>query len=288
MKKQTRSNLLCLLTAMIWGGGFVAQKTGGVLGAFTYNGPRCLLGGMALLPLIVVLRLRENNQRPMITGGIICGVLLFLASSFQQIGINGTTTSKAGFITSLYAIIVPFFAFFMGRKIGRRIWLSVGLSLVGLYLLNNNGTAMIFAKGDLLVFVSSFLFALQIIAIDHYASFLQPIILSCLQFLIAGILGTLCMFLFETPHLSSMIAFLPTYLYGGILSTGAGYTLQIIAQKDGNATQCALILCLESVFSALGGTLFLHERLLPVNYLGCAFIFAGVVLSSLTPSDNER
>lgn len=288
MKKQTRSNLLCLLTAMIWGGGFVAQKAGGVLGTFTYNGPRCLLGSLALLPLIAILHLKENDHRKMIAGGIVCGILLFLASSFQQIGIYYTTTSKAGFITSLYAIIVPFFAFFMGRKIPKAIWFSVGLSLIGLYLLNSTGQVMILAKGDMLVLISSFLFALQIIAIDYYAAFLQPIILSCLQFLIAGMLGIIAMFLFETPRLSAMIAFLPTYLYGGILSTGAGYTLQIIAQKDGNATQCALILCLESVFSAIGGTLLLHERLRLINYLGCAFIFAGVVLSTLTSADDER
>lgn len=288
MKKQTRSNLLCLLTAMIWGGGFVAQKTGGVLGAFTYNGPRCLLGGLALLPLIFALHLKESQHQKMITGGIVCGVLLFLASSFQQIGINYTTTSKAGFITSLYAIIVPFFAFFLGKKISRKIWLSVALSLIGLYLLNTNGHMMILAKGDILVFVSSFLFAMQIMAIDYYAASLQPIILSCLQFIVAGLLGILGMFLFETPSISAMTAFLPTYLYGGILSTGAGYTLQIIAQKDGNATQCALILCLESVFSAIGGTLFLNEHLLPINYLGCAFIFAGVVLSSLTDQSDRR
>lgn len=281
MSKQTRSSLLALLAAAIWGGGFIAQKSGGTLGAFTFNGPRTILGGLTLIPVILILHLKEDNMSTLIKGSLVCGFLLFCATSLQQIGINYTTASKAAFITSIYAILVPIFYFVAGRRIRPLIYVSAALSLVGLYLLNMNGQSFSFQVGDLLVLGSAVMFALQIIAADYYSPRCQPVILSCLQFMFCGILGVICMFIFETPHFSSMLANWQPFVYGGVCSTGMGYTLQILAQRDGDASQVSLILCLEAVFGAIFAALLLRERLPVANLIGCVLIFSGVILSQL-------
>lgn len=283
MTKNTRSYLLALLTAMIWGSAFIAQKTGGTLGAFTYNGPRTLLGGLFLIPVIFILGLKEKkeNIKTLLVGSLSCGLMLFLASSAQQIGITYTTAGKAGFITSIYAVFVPILSLFTGKKVRPIIFLCALLSAAGLYLINMHGSVMHFGLGDLWCFASSLLFALHIMVIDYFSPKCQSVILSCLQFIISGLLGVLCMFLFESPQPQAMLkAYIP-YLYGGIMSTGVAYTLQIVAQKNGNASGISLILCLESVFAAIFGALLLGERMSLTNIIGCALIFTAVILSTL-------
>ena len=283
MTKNTRSYLLALLTAMIWGSAFIAQKTGGTLGAFTYNGPRTLLGGLFLIPVILILGLKEKkeNIKTLLVGSLSCGLMLFLASSAQQIGIGSTTAGKAGFITSIYAVFVPILSLFTGKKVRPIIFLCALLSAAGLYLINMQGSVMHFGLGDLWCFASSLLFALHIMVIDYFSPKCQSVILSCLQFIISGLLGVLCMFLFESPQPQAMLkAYIP-YLYGGIMSTGVAYTLQIVAQKNGNASGISLILCLESVFAAIFGALLLGERMSLTNIIGCALIFTAVILSTL-------
>lgn len=283
MNKNLRSSLLALMTAMIWGSGFIAQKAGGTLGAFTYNGPRTLIGGLFLIPVILIMGIHEKkeNKATLFKGALACGGLLFLASTTQQIGINYTTAGKAGFITSIYAVLVPLLSILVGKKVRPIIFLCALISAAGLYLINMQGHVMHFGIGDLWCLVSSLLFAIHILVIDYFSPKCQSIILSCLQFIISGILGIICMFLFETPRLSAMLnAYLP-YLYGGVMSTGVAYTLQIIAQKEGNASTISLILCLESVFAALFGALLLGERMSFINIVGCALIFSAVVLATL-------
>lgn len=281
--KKTQSNLMLLATAMIWGVAFVAQKSGSVLGAFTYNGIRTFLGGLALIPVILISHrlTHQSINRPTIIGGVICGAILFAASSLQQYGINFTTAGKAGFITSLYAVLVPILSIWLGRRIRPVIWLCVLMGTAGLYLLTMQADTFFLQIGDLFVLGCAFVFALHIIVIDHYSPKANGIAMSCIQFLIAGLLGMICMLLFETPNLKAICDNQIPILYGGLCSCGIAYTLQIVAQKNADPTEASLILCLESVFSVLAGMLILHERMTLINLAGCVLIFMAVVISQL-------
>lgn len=293
IKKRTQSNLLLLLTAFIWGSAFVAQKVGGALGPFTYNGIRTLLGGLVLIPVVLLTQRADSgwqNATPeerkaqwkiVLTAGILCGLMHFIASSLQQIGIAYTTASKAGFITSLYAIIVPIISVFIGKRIRPIVWISCVISVAGLYLISMKGGSFTLQFGDLLILLCAVFFALQILIIDHYSPKCSGVKMSCVQFLVSGTLGVICMFIFETPHPAIIMHYWFSIIYGGVFSTGIAYTLQIIGQKNTPATEASLILCLEAVFSALTSTLFLHELLSVREYIGCALIFSAVILSQL-------
>lgn len=289
MSRHLRSHLLLLLTAMIWGIAFVAQKSGGVIGAFTYNGIRTFLGGLVLIPIVVYLMKVQNLKvnRATIVGGIVCGIVLFVASSFQQHGINYTTAGKAGFITSLYAVLVPVLLFVGGKKIRPIIWFCVVLGTIGLYLLTMQGSFTL-EIGDLLVTGCAICFAFHIIVIDYYSPQAIGVLMSCIQFLVAGGLGIICMFLFETPNLEGVMNNWIPIAYAGICSCGIAYTLQIVAQADADPTQASLILCLESVFSVIAGALILGERMSFINVIGCVLIFTAVVLSQLPEGENEE
>ncbi|MCH4006591.1 MAG: DMT family transporter [Eubacterium sp.] len=293
ISKRTKSNLILFLTAFIWGSAFVAQKVGGALGPFTYNGVRTLLGGLVLIPAVILSdradsgwqnaskEERKLQWKVVLTGGILCGLMHFIASTLQQIGIEYTTASKAGFITSLYAILVPLISVFIGKHIRPLVWVSCAVSVTGLYLISMKGGHFTLQFGDLLVLLCALFFAFQIMVIDHYSPKCNGVKMSCIQFLLSGTLGVICMFIFETPHIAAILHYWFPIVYGGVLSTGLAYTLQIIGQKNTPATEASLILCLEAVFSALTSTLLLHELLSPREYLGCALIFGAVILSQL-------
>lgn len=302
MTKKAKSNLLLLLTAAIWGASFVAQKTGGELGALTYNGIRTFLGGVVLIPVVKILMDKERKSGAMskmtetqrkeqnhmdIIGGICCGLALFAASQLQQYGILFTTAGKAGFITSLYAVLVPILSIALGKKVRPIIWLCVLLGALGLYFLTMHGKGFELQIGDLFVLLCAFAFAVHIMVIDHFSPKCNGPKISCIQFLVAGGIGIIGMFIFENPNLQDILyAWLPI-LYGGVGSCAIGYTLQIVAQKDADPTEASLILCLESVFSVIFGAILLGERMGFVELLGCAMIFTAVVISQL-PSKEER
>ena len=295
---------------MIWGAAFVAQSVSmDYIGPFTFICLRSVIGGLFLIPVIIVLDgIRKKNQnesanvvssentlynieteekqrlswknKQLIEGGIVCGIFLFFANCFQQTGIQYTTVGKAGFITTFYIIIVPLIGLFFKKYCGILTWIGVVVALAGLYFLCITQKLTI-QRGDALILCCSVLYAGQILAIDHYNPFVDGVKMSCIQFLTGGILGAVFMFLFENPSIAMILSAAGPILYTGIMSTGVGYTLQIVGQKGLNPTVAALILSLESVFSALSGYLFLHQLLTTRELIGCVLMFIAIVLAQL-------
>ncbi|WP_243031620.1 DMT family transporter [Anaerobutyricum hallii] len=309
-----RNTFFLFLTAMIWGAAFVAQSVSmDYIGPFTFICLRSVIGGLFLIPVIIVLdgiRKKSQNEsanvvssentlhnikmdiekeekqrlswknKQLIEGGIVCGILLFFANCFQQTGIQYTTVGKAGFITTFYIIIVPLIGLFFKKYCGILTWIGVVIALAGLYFLCITQKLTI-QRGDALILCCSVLYAGQILAIDHYNPFVDGVKMSCIQFLTGGVLGAVFMFLFESPNMAMILNAAGPILYTGIMSTGVGYTLQIVGQKGLNPTVAALILSLESVFSALSGYLFLHQVLTTRESIGCVLMFIAIVLAQL-------
>lgn len=305
-----RNTFFLFLTAMIWGAAFVAQSVSmDYIGPFTFICLRSVIGGLFLIPVIIVLDgIRKKNQnesanvvssentlynieteekqrlswknKQLIEGGIVCGILLFFANCFQQTGIQYTTVGKAGFITTFYIIIVPLIGLFFKKYCGILTWIGVIIALAGLYFLCITQKLTI-QRGDALILCCSVLYAGQILAIDHYNPFVDGVKMSCIQFLTGGVLGAVFMFLFENPSVAMILSAAGPILYTGIMSTGVGYTLQIVGQKGLNPTVAALILSLESVFSALSGYVFLHQVLTTRELIGCVLMFIAIVLAQL-------
>lgn len=297
-KIQMKQSLLLLLAAVIWGVAFVAQSVGmDHVGPFTFNALRSLLGGVFLIPCIFLLGKlngekqvdllpREKTERKqLLTGGVLCGCILCAATNLQQIGILYTTVGKAGFITACYIVLVPIFGMFLGKKTGMGIWISVGLAVVGLYLLCLNDS-LVFGKGDLYVLGCAVLFAWHILTIDHFTELVDGVRMSCIQFLVSGSISSIFMFLFEKPSLEGILQAGIPILYAGILSSGVAYTLQIVGQKGMNPTVASLILSLESCISVLAGWLLLKQALSLRELLGCAVMF-GAILMAQIPSGKK-
>ena len=290
MLKGLRGCFMLLIAALIWGTAFVAQSKGmDYVEPFTYNAVRTLLGGIVLIPVVLLserIRIKADyeksfNNRTSLIGGILCGVILFAASSFQQYGISLTSAGKAGFITALYVIIVPIIWLLLGRKSNIRIWLCVIIAVLGFYLLCiKDGFKL--EKGDLYVLICAVFYSLHIIVIDYFNSKgADPVKMSCCQFFTAGTIMMICMFIFESPALDEIYAAKYTILYTGIMSCGVAYTLQIIGQKYTAPTAATLIMSLESVFAALAGWILLNEHLDIREISGCFLVFAAVVFSQL-------
>ena len=288
---RVKNALMLVLTAFIWGTAFVAQSVGmDYLGPFTFNGVRSLIGGIALLPCILLLKRwsREEpeethckeNRKDLILGGTVCGLLLFGASSLQQIGIQYTTAGKAGFITAFYIVIVPVLGIFLKKRIGWKVWAAVVIALVGLYFLCITESFTI-GKGDALIFLCALVFSLHILVIDYFAPRANGVVMSCIQFFVCGIVSLPFMFLTETPTIEGILAGGVPLLYAGVLSCGVAYTLQIIGQKNVNPAVASLILSLESCFSVLAGWLILGENLSVRETAGCILMFAAIILAQL-------
>lgn len=297
---RTKNACMLILTAFIWGTAFVAQSVGmDHLGPFTFNGVRNLIGGVALLPCIFFLERwnkKEQKKEPeqevpgtrkdLITGGIACGILLFAASSLQQIGLVYTSAGKAGFITAFYIVIVPVLGIFLHQKAGWKIWTAVAAALAGLYLLCiTDGFSV--NIGDFYVLLCALLFSLHILVIDHFAPKVDGVKMSCIQFFVCGIVSLVPMFLWEEPRIAGMILSWFPLLYAGVLSCGVAYTLQIVGQKNVNPTVASLLLSLESCFSVLAGWIILGERLSLREGAGCILMFAAIVLAQL-PERKEK
>lgn len=282
---------MLMLAALVWGIAFVAQSEGmNYVGNFTFNACRFLLGGIVLIPCIYFLHGRKDSAwksltekerkkqiRAGILGGICCGFVLASASSLQQFGISQTTVGKAGFITTLYIIIVPFMGVFLKRKIGVNIWISAVIAAVGMYFLCITESFSI-AAGDRFIMMSSVIFSVHILVIDHFSPKADGIVLSCAQFFTASILTGAAMFLFEQPSLETIAQAAIPILYAGVMSCGVGYTLQVVGQNGVDPTVASLLLSLESVFSVLAGWLILGQVLSVRELFGCALVFAAVVL----------
>lgn len=285
-----KNAIMLLLTAFIWGTAFVAQSVGmDYLGPFTFNGVRSLIGGVALLPCIWLLRMlnkKEDEQKvqrekkDLIQGGIACGLLLFAASSLQQIGIQYTSAGKSGFITAFYIVIVPVLGIFLHKKIGWKVWIAVLLALAGLYFLCITEKFTI-GKGDILIFLCALVFSLHIMVIDYFSPKVDGVKMSCIQFFVCGIVSIPFMFVLETPNVTDIVAGWMPLLYAGVLSCGVAYTLQIIGQKNVNPAIASLILSLESCFSVLAGWAVLGEHLSARESVGCILMFVAIILAQL-------
>lgn len=295
MLKKLRGSLMLLTAAFIWGTAFVAQSKGmDYVAPFTYNAVRTLIGGVVLIPMVFLFgqksrrKASENNNKISFIGGIICGLVLFAASSFQQLGISLTSAGKAGFITALYVVIVPVISIIFGQKSSLKMWLCAFTAIIGFYLLCiKEGFRL--SKGDLYVLICAVFYSVHIIVIDHFNSKgAEPVKMSCVQFFTAGSIMMICMFIFESPALSAVWAAKYTILYAGVMSCGVAYTLQIIGQKYTESAAAALIMSLESVFAALAGWIILSEHMSMKEFAGCILVFAAVVFSQLDISFKNR
>ena len=291
---QMRQVVFPILAAFIWGTAFVAQDLcADSIGAFAFNATRYFIAVLALL-VVILISDKVKKNKPTLTaqekkaankqlwlGGLCCGAALAIASNFQQAGlVAGTDAGKAGFITALYGVLVRVFGLFFKRKVSFPTWIAVVLSVVALYLLCIKGDFSL-APGDLLVLVCAVCFAVHILVIDHFTAYCDGVKLSCLQFLFAGIISTICMFIFEDVDFAAILSCALPRLYVGIFSCGVGYTLQILAQKDSNPTVVTLLLSLESVFAVIAGAIILKQQMTVREYIGCAIMFAAVILAQI-------
>lgn len=291
MSKKMRANMLLLITAMIWGGGLVSQVDGmDYVGPVTFQGLRSMLAAAVLIPVVLVLNKgkgslfapeKKQENKKVLFGGVCCGLAFFISCILQQIGCVFTTAGKVGFITTLYVVIVPIFSLFLGKRVRPVMWLCVLLGVIGLYLLSMpNGFGSV-SRGDFFVILCAVAFSVHILTCDHFAADNDGVKLSLIQFLTAGTLGCIAMFIFETPNLDEILKGAVPILYAGAISGGIGYTLQMVAQRDAEPTVASLLMSLEAVFGAIFGVLILHELMSGREVIGCCTIFAAVIISNL-------
>ncbi len=302
MNARTRQVVFPLITAMIWGFAFVVQKGGSdYLGPFGFNGTRYVFSMLTPAMLAALYARRggartadgesaaRTERRMLLRGGLVTGTVLIIASALQQYGIAHSTVSKSGFLTALYIVLVPLFGLLLGKRVRAVVWCGVAVSVAGLYLLNfKAGGRAEMELGDIYVLLSAVVYALHILSIDHFTQLVDGAKLSCVQFAVAAAEGIVFAALFEAFSPAAIVACLPHLLYTGLISGGLGYTLQILAQKDGDPAIVSLLLSLESLFAVLSGALFLHERLTPREYLGCALMLCAAVLVQLPEKKREN
>jgi drug/metabolite transporter (DMT)-like permease len=290
--KELRADILLILTALIWGSAFVAQRVGmDHVGPFTFNGMRFVLGAAALAPLAI----RSHGAQAgsltgwrALAGGTFAGLLLFIGASLQQVGLIWTTAGNAGFITGLYVVIVPFLGLFFGQRPGIGSGIGAALAVSGMYYLSvTNGLASI-NKGDVLMFIGAFFWAAHVLLLGWLAPRMNPIRLSCMQFACCAALSLATALGTETITVSGLTGAALPILYGGLMSTGVAYTLQVVAQQDAPPTHAAIILSLEGAFAALTGWLFLGETLTSRALVGCALMFAGILTAELAPREKTE
>lgn len=305
--KEVRSSLLLVLTAAIWGVAFVAQTEGGdVVGPFSFNCVRFIIGSLVLIPVIRVMDMTghsvrkpgsSEDRKKLRRSGCLVGIALFLAANAQQFGIYlGAQVSKAGFLTALYIILVPILGLFIGKKCGWNVWAGVLISIVGLYFLcMTAGTGFKFM--DLSLLASAFLFSVQILMIDRFAPETDPVRLSSIQFFVCGVLSGIPALIFDVPGKGGLMGLLSAFggldawipiLYAGVLSSGVAYTLQVVAQPGLNPTVASLIMSFEAVFGTLAGWIILKQTMSAREITGCVLMFVAIVLAQLPLSKRKE
>lgn len=282
---------LLLLTALIWGAAFVAQRVGMEhVGPLTFNGLRFALGAASLLPLALRHSAATSGQLTglkALGGGVLAGCILFSGASLQQFGLVETTAGNAGFITGLYVVIVPLIGRFLGQKPGLGSWVGAVLSAVGLYLLSVTADLR-FNPGDLLVFIGAFFWAGHVLVIGWLSPHMNAARLSCLQFAVCSALSLLAACATEEIAWAGIMDAAIPILYGGFMSVGVAFTLQVVAQQDSPPAHAAIIMSLESVFAALTGWLLLGETLSHRGLVGCALMLVGMLCAQLWPERRTR
>ena len=301
-QKRKTGNLLLIITAVIWGTAFAAQRAGmDSIEPITFTASRMVLAAAAV-GLVALLMGRRGEKtakdrtpeeerqykKNTLTGGILCGVFLSTATIFQQAGLVYTTAGKAGFITAMYMLLVPVIGFFLLKKKNSwRVWLAVLIGVIGMYLLCINGSFRL-TRGDALVCVCAVLFSGHILCCDRFARLGDPIRISAIQFVTAAVISGVAAFIAEEPSWAKIASAEVPILYCGIVSGGIGYTLQIVAQKSTDPTVASLILSLESVFAVIAGALILGERMSTRELLGCVVMFAAIILVQLPAKNKEK
>lgn len=287
--KELRANILLLITAAIWGFAFVAQRVGVEnIGTFSFNGIRFLLGSISLLPLIFILKCKSKaGVKYVIKSGVIAGLFLYCGASLQTYGLAFTTAGKGAFVTSLYMVIIPIIGIFLKQRTSLYTWIGVILSLLGLSMLCIEDKFSV-NFGDFLVFLGSFFWAGHVLFIDYFNRNVHPLILSSIQFAVCGILSIISAILINEPltFISIQNSIIPL-LYGGLMSVGVAYTLQVVAQVHAKPSHAAIILSLESCFGALGGVIILNETMQPKGYIGCVIIFAAILISQIRTKKSD-
>lgn len=282
------------LAAAVWGLAFVFQSKGmEYMDPFTFNGVRFLIGAATLMIFIGVrnritgMRLRDLDWKVTGAAGLSCGLFLTFASTLQQFGIAYTTVGKAGFITTLYIIFVPIAGIFFRRKVSCVVWVAAAMAALGMYLLCMQESFAL-QTGDMLVFLCALFYTGHIMVIDHFAPKTDGVVISCIQFAVTGVLCTICAFIWGNPGWSQIVSGASTLLYAGIMSSGVGFTLQIIGQKGVNPTVAALLMSLESVIATITGVIAFRIGFLTTDQtmtvrqvLGCIIVFAAVILVQL-------
>tara|TARA_R110001592_G_scaffold199938_6_gene448652 strand:+ start:19775 stop:20704 length:930 start_codon:yes stop_codon:yes gene_type:complete len=288
-----RADVLMLITAVIWGSTFVAQSMGMEhVGPFLYTGLRFLLGALAILPLVLLVRPRAGSTGhrftwPMVLGSLVLGLVLTLGINLQQVGLMFTTVTNSGFITGLYVILVPVFGLFIGMRTGVGTWAGAGLALVGMLLLSVTADYTI-ARGDWLQLTGAACWAIHVLLVSALASRYDPVRVAFCQFVVCAIISLALAIIFEPIVWTSIVLAGPAILYGGLLAVGVGFTLQVVAQRNAIASHAAVILSLEAVFAALAGWLILNETLSLRGFIGCCLMLAGMLIAQLVPLYLER
>lgn len=293
--KALRADLLMLLTAMIWGTAFVAQRLGmDHIGPFLFTGLRFLLGALVLMPLLLLNKRRLGEastpgfaHRPLLLGGVLMGLALTVGINLQQVGLLFTSVTNSGFITGLYVIVVPLLGLFIGQRAGLGIWLGALLAVFGMFLLSVGENFQV-ASGDWLQLAGAFVWGLHVLLVGVFASRYDPLRLSILQFLVCSVVSLLLALAFEPIVWSAIVAAAPAVIYGGCFAVAVGYTLQVVAQKDAISSHAAIIFSLEAVFAAIAGWLFLDELLTLKSYIGAGIMLAGMLLAQLWPRRAEQ
>ena len=290
MKKQLIGNLYLFVAVLIWGSTFVAQSVGmDSVGPFTFLAVRSILAVVFLLPVIALFEIKDIKSyiskwrdKRLWIGGILCGLSLFVAASLQQISLVDTDAGKAGFLTSLYVVLVPVIGLFLGKKPTVNIVISIILAVVGLYLLSCVGDATI-RVSDLMLLGSALSFAIQITLVERLGSNTDGLRLNVIQCLTAGVLSAIVMLFAEDVTMGSILNCSLPLLYAGVLSSGIAYSLQVLGQQHVESNTASIIMSLESVVAVLCGWLILQERMTPWELSGCALVFTAVILSQIAP-----
>ncbi len=281
--------LMLASAALVWGCAFVAQSIGaGYVGAFTFLAVRSWIAFLIMLPVEKIFRMlgktkkiksdaKGENRKTLVLGGLICGFFLFAGSAAQQIGIAHTTTAKCGFISAMYVVIVPVIYALFGRGVGLKTWVSVLLSVCGLYLLCMKEQLML-QFGDSVTLLCALLFSVQILAVNHFVKRTDGIRLVAAQFLAEAVFATIGMLLWEQTTWTALAAAMPAILYAAVMSSGVGYSMQTLGQEKLNPAIASIIMSLESVFSALAGWMVLHQTLTLREGLGCAVMLFATIL----------
>ena len=293
MSDKTKGNLILLLTAILWGTGFISQKLGNeVMPPMTFNAVRQLMAGVVLTPLVLrglrssgylslqnntAVRIRERKKR-LLKAGVLCGIFMLIGTATQQIGLLTVSAGKSGFISSIYIVFTPLFSVIVGSKVKRRTVICIAIAMLGFAVMSLKDGFSGATPGDWLTLVSAAGFAAQIVAVNCFVDKDNAVILSQLQFFFCGALGLVIAFIMEGPSLAAVLAGVPVLLYQTFVPTAGGYTLQIIGQKYTDSSTAALIMSLEAVFAMIFGAIFLHEVMSVREMAGAAIIFAATIL----------